>query len=160
MATTAQESDRQNLNAEPPLENWRKKLSANEKQEFLLKLVWREPHVDLQLIHRFKELTGAAQFRSQSNAGYRRLSELQEIAEVLAKQQHQQEQNATRKKRIKELEALATREAQIWKRVVELIEVKQTKPYDEAPALLNDLRDLAEHQGRLSEFIQRFKKLQ
>jgi hypothetical protein len=43
--------------------------------------------------------------------------------------------------------------------VVELIELKQANPYDEATALLKDLHDLAEHQGRVPKFIQRFEQL-
>lgn len=159
VAAAAQASDRQKPIAEPPLENWLEELSAAEKQEFLLKLVRRELHVDLQLINRLKELAGAAQSMPRSNLGHRRLSELQEIAKTIREKRHQQEQNAAIKKRLKELEALAPREAQTWKRVVELIELKQAKPYDEATALLIDLRDLAEHQRRLPEFIQRFERL-
>ncbi|HEY9625998.1 MAG TPA: hypothetical protein V6C84_01745 [Coleofasciculaceae cyanobacterium] len=159
VAAAAQASAHQETIAEPPLDHYLSALSADEKQEFLLKLVRREPHVDLQLIHRLKELAGATQSAPRSNPGHRRLSELQGIAEQIKKNRHQQEQNAARKKRVKELEALAPREAQTWKRVTELIELKQAKPYDEATTLLIDLRDLAKHQGRLSEFIQRFEKL-
>ncbi|MBW4540720.1 MAG: hypothetical protein KME43_16450 [Myxacorys chilensis ATA2-1-KO14] len=159
VAAAAQASDRQETIVEPPLENWLPALSADEKQEFLLKLVRREPHVDLQLIHRLKELAGATQSAPRSNSGHRRLSELQEIAETIRNKHHRKEQDAARKKRIKELEALAPREAQTWKRVAELIELKQAKPYDEATALLKDLRDLAEHQGRVAEFVQRFEQL-
>lgn len=159
VVAAAQASDRQEPIAEPPLENWLEELSTDEKQEFLLKLVRREPQVDLQLINRLKELAGVAQSMPRSNLGHRRLSELQEIAKTIRNKCHQQEQNTARKKRIKELEALASREAQTWKRVVELIELKQAKPYDEATALLVDLHDLAKHQGRLPEFIQRFEQL-
>jgi hypothetical protein len=159
VAAAAQASDLQTTITEPPLENWLPALSADEKQEFLLKLARREPHVDLQLIHRLKELSGAAQSVPRSKLGHRRFSELQEIAKTIRKKRHQQEQNAARKKRIKELETLAPKEAQTWKRVVELIELKQAKPYDEATTLLRDLRDLAEHQGRLPKFIQRFEQL-
>lgn len=159
VTAAAQASDREKPIAEPPLENWLENLSANEKQEFLLKLVRREPHVDLQLIQRLKELANATQSAPRSNPGHRRLSELQAIAETVAKKRHQKEQNAARKKHIKELEALAPRESQTWTRVVELIELKQARPYDEATALLKDLRDLAEHQERLPEFTRRFEQL-
>lgn len=142
VAAAAQASSRQKPIVEPPLEHWLSALSAEEKQEFLLKLVRRESHVDLQLIHRLKELAGATQYVPRSNSGHRTLSELQKTAETIGKKRYQQEQNAARKKRIKELEALAPREAQTWRRVVELIKLKQAKPYDEATSLLIDLRDL------------------
>ncbi len=145
--------------SDSPLENWLSALSEAERQEFLLKLVRREPHVDLQLINRLKELAGAGRETPQSTPGQRRLSELKAIADALRAEYEQEERNAARKKRIQELEALAPKEAQTWKRVVELIELKQSKSYDEATALLKDLRDLAEHQGRLPEFSQRLEKL-
>lgn len=159
VAAAAQESPHQQVASEPPLENWLPELSEAEKQEFLLKLARREPQVDLQLINRLKELAGITQSRHQLTPGQRRLSELAEIADRLKAKRNQKEQNAARKKRIQELDALVPKEAQTWKRVVELIELKQAKPYDEATALLKDLRDLAKHQGRSPEFIQRFEAL-
>ncbi|NJP12171.1 MAG: hypothetical protein HC866_24135 [Leptolyngbyaceae cyanobacterium RU_5_1] len=160
VTAAAQASPRQQSTSdEPPLETWLSALSEAERQEFLLKLVRREPHVDLQLIHRLQELAGATRSTPQAAPGQRRLSELEAIANLLKTQREQKEQTAARKKRIQELEALAPREAQTWKRVVELIALKQSKPYDEATALLKDLRDLADHQGRSPEFIQRFEQL-
>jgi hypothetical protein len=159
VGAAAQDSSHQQAGSEPSLETWLSALSADEKQEFLLKLVRREPHVDLQLIHRLKELAGKTQSAPQAILGHRHLSELGEIASTLRKKQQQKEENAAKKKRVQALEALAPREEQLWKEVVRLIELKQAKPYDEATALLKDLRDLAEYQGRSPEFIQRFKKL-
>lgn len=159
VTAAAQASPRQKPVAEPPLEDWLSALSVDEKQEFLLKLVRREPHVDLQLIQRLKELAGTTQPAVQLSPGQRRLSELQAIAETIGEKRQQRERNAARKKRTKELEALAPQAAQTWKRIEELIELKQSKPYDQATALLIDLRDLAEHQGRLPEFTQRFEQL-
>ncbi|XGV96573.1 MAG: hypothetical protein ACAF41_28055 [Leptolyngbya sp. BL-A-14] len=159
VAAAAQASPRQPAIAQPPLENWLPALSDDEKQSFLLKLVRREPHVDLQLINRLKELAGKTQSSLQPIPGQRRLSELQKLASNLRKKREQKEQSAARKKRIQELEALAAREAQTWEKVLELIELKQSKPYDEATALLKDLHDLAEYQGRSPEFIRRFEQL-
>jgi hypothetical protein len=159
VAAAASESPRHQAPSAPPLENWLSALSEAERQEFLLKLVRREPHVDLQLINRLQEVAGAGRATPQCIPGQRRLSELKASADTLREKREHQERDAARKKRIQKLEALAPKEAQLWKRVEELIEFKQAKPYDEATALLKDLRDLAEHQGRLSEFIQRFEKL-
>ena len=159
IAAAAQASSSAQAPTEAPLENWLSALSAAERQDFLLKLVRREPHVDLQLIHRLKELAGAERPVFPSSAGQRRLSELEAIADVLRTTREQNERNAARKKRIQYLKSLAPKEAQTWKRVAELIDLKQAKPYDEATALLKDLHDLAEYQGRSSEFIQRFEQL-
>ncbi|NER93799.1 MAG: hypothetical protein F6J86_08140 [Symploca sp. SIO1B1] len=159
VAAAAQASPRHQFTSEVPLENWLSALSEDEQQEFLLKLVRREPHVDLQLINRLQELAGTTRSSPQLASGHRRLSELEAIADTLRVRRKQKERDAARKKRIRELEALAPKEAQTWNTVVELIELKQAKPYDQATALLKDLRDLAEHQGRLPEFIQHLEKL-
>jgi hypothetical protein len=144
---------------EVSLEHWLAELPDAEKQHFLLKLVRREPHVDMQLIHRLQELAGADRTLPPVTPGQRPFSELEAMADAARIKREQKEQKAARKKRIQELEALAPREAQLWQQVVELIELKQAKPYDEATAILKDLRDLAEHQGRSPEFIQRFEQL-
>lgn len=147
------------ITSEPPLENYLSELSDEEKQEFLLKLLRQEPRVDLQLIHRLKELAGTLSSGVQASAGQRLLSELEATARDVKQEREQKAQEAAQRKRIKHLETLAPREAEIWKKVVELIETKQSKPYDEATALLKDLRDLAELQGRSPEFARRFERL-
>jgi hypothetical protein len=145
--------------APAPLENYLSELSEAERHEYLVKLVRREPHIDLHLIHRLRQLAGKNPLAPELILGHRRLSELEEIAETLRTKREQKEQNAARKKRRQELEALAPKEVQTWERVMELIALKQTKSYEEAVALLIDLRDLAESQERLPEFIQRLQKL-
>jgi hypothetical protein len=160
VAAAAQASCRHQPEAEPPLEQWLSALSEAERQDFLLKLVRREPHVDLQLINRLKELARAdVPATITAAAGQRRLSELVAIANTLHQQRQQQETAAAQAKRRRQLNALAPKAAQTWDRIHELIALKQAKPYDEAVALLQDLRDLAEYQGRLPEFRQQLQAL-
>ncbi|ESA32392.1 hypothetical protein N836_27770 [Leptolyngbya sp. Heron Island J] len=144
----------------PSLEAGLANLPASEKEKFLLKLVRREPHVDLQLINRLKQLAGPADDAPRSVPGYRRLSELTEMSDAAYAKRQQKEQEAAQRKRIKELKTLASKKEQLWQQVVVLIETKQAKPYDEATALLKDLRDLAEYQKKLPDFIERFNGLQ
>ncbi|MBE9115277.1 hypothetical protein IQ249_05115 [Lusitaniella coriacea LEGE 07157] len=159
VAAAAQASPFRQSTTAPPLENWLSALSETERQEFLLKLVRREPHVDLQLISRLKELAGQTRSIAPLCSGKRRLSELHAIAETVKKQRKKQEREIARKKRIRELEDLAPKEAQTWTRVEELIALKRAKSYDEATALLQDLHDLAKYQEQLPEFVRRFEKL-
>lgn len=159
VTVAAQASVHQRSKTEQPLENWLPALSEAEKQEFLLKLLRRESQVDLQLITRLQELAGVERSQPESTPGYRQLSDLGTAAQQLRTQRQRKEQDAVRKKRIRGLEALAPKEAQIWKKVTELIDRKQPKYYDEATALLKDLRDLAKHQGRSLEFTERFEGL-
>lgn len=139
VAAAAQKSPLHQAISHPPLEEWLSNLSETERQEFLLKLVRREPNVDLQLINRLQALAGAERARPQATSGQRRLSELDELAQTVREKRIQKEKNAARKKRIKTLEALAPKEDHLWERVVELITLKQSRAYDEAVALLQDL---------------------
>lgn len=159
VTAAAQASPDYQAPTDQPLEDWLPALTAAERQKFLLKLVRRELHVDRQLIARLQELAGADRSKPSGTAGHRRLSELETIANSQKKERQQQEKNAARKKRIKELEKLAPKVEATWQKVVKLLEVKQAQPYDQATALLKDLRDLAESQGQLLEFSQRFEKL-
>ncbi|MEB3312792.1 MAG: hypothetical protein VKL98_01470 [Cyanobacteriota bacterium] len=160
VTAAAQASGQQQPEAEARLEEWLSALSEAEVQDFLLKLVRREPHVDLQLINRLKELAqadGSAAFVAA--AEQRPLSELVATAAILKQQRQQQEQAAARAKRQRQLEILAPKAAQTWDRIHQLIALKQAKAYDEAVALLQDLRDLAELQGRLPQFRQQLQAL-
>lgn len=160
VTAAAQASGQQQPEAEARLEEWLSALSEAEVQDFLLKLVRREPHVDLQLINRLKELAqadGSAAFAAA--AEQRPLSELVATAAILKQQRQQQEQAAARAKRQRQLEILAPKAAQTWDRIHQLIALKQAKAYDEAVALLQDLRDLAELQGCLPQFRQQLQAL-
>ncbi|MDJ0718547.1 MAG: hypothetical protein QNJ54_30705 [Prochloraceae cyanobacterium] len=118
--------------SELPLSNWLNALSEAEKNKFLLKLIKREPYVDLQLINRLKELALDPRTIPTPKAGFRKFSELQKSADVIQAERLEQERILARKKRIQELEALASKEDYIWKRIMDLIAKKQSKPYDEA----------------------------
>ena len=99
VTAAAQASPRHPAALEAPLENGLSALSEAERQEFLLKLVRREPHVDLQLINRLKELTGADRSIPQLKPGHRRLSELEAIAATVTQKTAPRRQSAARKKR-------------------------------------------------------------
>lgn len=159
VAAASQASIKQQSPSPLPLENWLFALSESEKQAFLLKLVRREPHVDLLLIQRLQELAGTTGNIPQLATGNRRFSELSRIATTITTERQQQERKVAKIKRIKELEALAPKAEATWQRIVELIALKQARTYDEATALLKDLGELAEYQGRLPEFRQRLEQL-
>lgn len=159
VSAAAQISPKHKAQEAPALDTWLPKLSEAERQEFLLKLVRREPNVDLLLINRLKELAGIEQINLQAVSGERRYSELVEMAIGLETKRQQKEAAAAHKKRIKELEALAPKETETWERVMDLIQTKQAYAYDEATKLLRNLRDLANHQDRLPEFNRRFERL-
>jgi hypothetical protein len=142
------------------LEDYLPALSAAEVQDVLLQLVRREPHVDLQLINRLKALAQADQpAPSMAGAEQRPLSALMATRALLREQRQRQEQAAAQAKRRRQLENLAPKAAETWDRIHKLIALRQAKAYDEAVALLKDLRDLAELQGCLPQFKQQLQTL-
>ncbi len=159
VTAAAQASPKPTADKTPSLEDWLSTLPEAERQEFLLKLVRREPKVDLQLITRLQELAGIDQLNLQAAPGQRRYSELVAIADDIEAKRQQKEAAAAHKKRIKDLESLAPKAGKTWERVRDLIQIKQAYAYDEATELLRDLRDLAQHQERLAEFSRRFERL-
>ena len=81
-------------------------------------------------------------------------------ADRLRKEAERQRREAAEAKRVRELQELALREAQVWRDVYALIEEKKTRPYDEAVELLLKLRELAKYQDRLPAFQARLAELQ
>ncbi len=71
------------------------------------------------------------------------------------KQERRRQAAEAEAKWLRELEALAGRQAEAWAEVETLIEEKKTRSYDEAVRLLVKLRDLARHQGEEAAFQQR-----
>lgn len=160
VAAAAEASPSQQPAPAPDLEELLPRLTEAERQEFLLKLVRREPHVDRQLINRLKELAGEhSTSLPVSDQQRRHFSQLVALSEEVEVKRKQKEQEAAKKQRIKELEDLAPRAEPTWDRVLYLIGRKQGYAYDEAAQLLRDLRDLAEYQGQLPVFRQRFEQL-
>lgn len=94
------------------------------------------------------------------NGNRRALCELISSANEYTKIRQKQELQAAKEARIRELSALAPKEAKLWEEVFRLIALKQSKPYDEAIKHLRNLRDLAEHQGQLAQFKLRIQKMQ
>lgn len=81
VAAAAQASSRVKAPTKSSLEDHLSALSAEEQQGFLLKLIRREAHVDLQLINRLQEIAGTPQSPFPATSGCRRWSELEAMAE-------------------------------------------------------------------------------
>ncbi|HLO87888.1 MAG TPA: hypothetical protein VK203_23165 [Nostocaceae cyanobacterium] len=145
---------------EVSLEKYIPALSEAEKIDFLTRLIKDEPLVSVQLAKRLQELSKNNTRTINSENTRRSLSELLTNAKNQTKIRQKQEAQAAKEAKIRRLEALAPKQDQIWKEVFRLIELKQAKPYDEAVAHLVDLRDLAEYQGKLSEFYPKIYQIE
>jgi hypothetical protein len=60
---------------------------------------------------------------------------------------------------LKKMETLAAQESQLWQDVINLIEQKTSRSYDQAVGHLADLRELAQHQGQRPAFQSRLNKI-
>ncbi|MBJ7294870.1 MAG: hypothetical protein JHC73_00735 [Dolichospermum sp.] len=135
-------------------------LPEAERNEFLVKVLKNEPLIGVQLAKRLKELSNSQLTLVQSNGNRRLLFQLIASAKDCSKLRQQQELKAVKEARIRELLALVPKEAKLWEEVFRLIAFKQSKSYDDAIANLRNLRDLAEHQGKLEQFKLRIQEMQ
>jgi hypothetical protein len=145
--------------AEPSLESYLPLLSASERDDFLLKILRRELHVDLQLIDRLQTLAAKDSKIDRTSLERRHFSQIQASATTIQLAREGQEREAARADRMRVLNALAGKEEQSWRQVINLVDLKQAKAYDEATILLQNLHDLAADRGTLPEFSERFNHL-
>jgi hypothetical protein len=133
-----------------PLEEAIARLSPAERDAFLLRLARGEAHLSLALNRRLQELAGLP--RPADAVPRRTWGALQATADRLQREAKRRAAKAAEAKRIQELQAFAPCEAKAWRDVLALIEEKKAASYDKAVALLVRLRDLADYQGRMTEF--------
>jgi DNA-binding transcriptional ArsR family regulator len=134
-------------------------LSDEERNDFLARLLKGESQLSGQLAHRLRELSGKKEINFDTDTPRRALSELLKLAEGETDQRQKQEQEIAHHAKVQKLEALAKKKEKVWNQVFDLIALKQSKPYEQAVALLVDLRDLAEYQGKLEEFQLAIKQM-
>ena len=129
-------------------------LPREECDAFLLRLAQGEPHLALALKTRLRILAGQPKAQAP-DASRRTVGQLHGEAERRRELARKRRAEAAERKRIQRLEALAAREAEVWKEADALIERKTGPAYDEAVQRLRDLRDLAEYKDRAAEVQER-----
>lgn len=149
------------------LERWVAALPEAEKTTLLVRMVGgAEAHLRAGLLRRFRE----SRTPEAPPAKARTVGELLKAAEGRAEERRRQKaEYAAREKahrereaaeaRERHLAALAKREAEAWRELDTLIATKQPKKYDEAVALLGDLRDVCAPSGRQVEAATRIARL-
>jgi hypothetical protein len=147
---------------------WLAQLPAGEKDDFLVRFIAGDPALANGLVQRMRRERG------EDGAGKpppdrRTVAELLRAAEDTVEQRrHVEAGKAVKEKarrdheaaaaRGKHLDMLAATESDLWRRVEDLVATKQPKRYDEAVALLTDLRDLAARKNG-ADFHHRLKAL-
>lgn len=109
-----------------------------------------------------RELRAGLRETPLSAPGRRTLAELRRLADELAAHRAEAKRRKKEAERQRALETLAKREPQAWQEVDHLCERKTASAYDEAVALLCQLRHLAQQRGetldsRLAPLLQRWK---
>jgi regulator of protease activity HflC (stomatin/prohibitin superfamily) len=132
------------------------RLSAEERDAFLLRLARGEPQLSAALNRRLREISPLpeAAFPPRRTVGW-----LLREAEARRERERQRQAAEAEARRIRDLEALAERKAEAWAEVEGLIERMQARPYDEAVAQMVRLRELAEYQGEEDAFQRRIDRI-
>jgi hypothetical protein len=96
----------------------------------------------------------------------RSAGDLLKRADAIENARQRRQKEAARKKHVAEMDALASRELETWQQVASLVDLKQTKSYDDAVQLLAKLAQLADFRGskddyrlRVNDLCDRYKRL-
>jgi hypothetical protein len=80
-------------------------------------------------------------------------------ADTIECAREKRELEKARRKHIAEMEALASREAETWQQVDNLVNMKQPKHYDAAVKVLAKLKELAEFRDTLPDYRMQLESL-
>jgi len=149
------------------LERWIAALPEAEKTTLLVRVAGgADAHLRAELLRRFREsrvpeappakarTVGELLKAAEKRAAERRLRKAEQVAHEKVLREREDAEVRARK-----LAALAKRETEAWRELDALIATKQPKRYDEAVALLGDLRDVCARDGRQVEAATRIAQL-
>ncbi|HYO68900.1 MAG TPA: hypothetical protein VEU33_22760 [Archangium sp.] len=141
------------------LAQWLSTLPGEEKDALLLRVIeGPEPLLGAELLHRYREAHPHQQ--GSRAAGTRRtLGELHASARAHEAEQERRQAHTAAQTRIRQLEALAAREPEVWQEVQSLLATQKFTDHQRGVQLLVDLRDLAQHRGTLSDFQKKLARL-
>jgi hypothetical protein len=138
------------------LRNALSQLPGQERDAFLLRLAQGESHLSVKLNQRLRAILPLPEARL---APRRSVGQLRQEAKDWRQRERRRRAEEAEARRIRELEALARQEVEVWAELESLIEQMRANAYDEAVRLLVRLRDLAEYQGEESAFQQRLNRI-
>ncbi|MBC2900536.1 hypothetical protein [Streptomyces cupreus] len=130
-------------------------LPEKEKDALLLRLALDpEPQLRTDLLHRLRGTTAPTAI-----PGRRSAAQLLDAAHTLRTERRQHAEHERAEARARHLTALAHEAESAWQRIEAHIATKKTTAYDQAVALLAELRDAYAHTGRDTDFHQRLTRL-
>lgn len=137
--------------SDEPIERWVSLLSEAERNSFLVRVARGEPRVDIELLRRLRELGGNAG-KQAASPSRRSFASIRVAAEEIRQRRQEHERQEAERARLRRLEELSGRESALWEQVTLLIKQMTAKSYDEAVAILSDLREIAAHRGERKQF--------
>jgi hypothetical protein len=156
LAVAATASHSLSPSSDESLQNAIASLSRSECDRWLLKLAKGQTNLSAKLN---KKLSESIEKKAPIQSGKRTIQELFDLAEEEKERVEKAEKEAAQTQRIKDLQALAPREAQVWEEVDNLLLKAQSNTYDQAVKLLVQLQDLARYREDYLPFQQRLKAI-
>ena len=156
LAVAATASHSLSPSSDESLQNAIASLSRSECDRWLLKLAKGQTNLSAKLNQKLSESIGK---KAPIESGKRTIQELFDLAEAEKERVEKAEKEAAQAQRIKALQALAPREAQVWEEVDNLLIKAQSNTYDQAVKLLVQLQDLARYREDYLPFQQRLKNI-
>jgi hypothetical protein len=137
---------------------WLAGLPGSEKDSLLLQFVEdTAPQLRWELLQRFRRARGKPE--AASGEARRTVGQLRAAAEKAEEDRKRRKAEEKARARAEHLARLAGREAEAWTEVETLASAKRSAEYDQAVALLKDLREVADKAGRLAEAEQRIREV-
>jgi hypothetical protein len=159
-AVAAKESAKRKPPPERELEKAIARLSREECDDYLRRLLQGEPQLRIELRARLQQLVGLPQAISIRE---RTVRQLLAEAERERKEEEREREREAEQKHLEELEALGRREDAAWKEVEVLLQKYTAQNYQQAVDLISKLREVAVHretetvfQGRLNSIYERY----
>jgi hypothetical protein len=125
------------------------KLSREECNNYLVRLIKREPHLNLRLK---RSLSEKISDRQTKTAPIRKISDLLKLAEAERREEAKRISLEKERIRLKELQELDEKKDKTWDLIEELINTYKPEAYEEAVQLIVKLKELAEYKKQFSHF--------
>ena len=133
-------------------------MSEDEKRDYLLRLIDNEELLSLKLKKRIEALSDYKAVAIDSKKR-RSIGEIAARIKKIKKEANLQKQKLQDEQRLKRLTELELHEAEYWSTVDSLVSQKKTNAYNEAIALLMNLKELAVHKNRFDEYCTKIEAL-
>jgi hypothetical protein len=141
------------------LAQWLSTLPTAEKDALLLRVIeGPQPLLGAELLHRYREAHPREQ-GARADGARRTMGELHASAMAHEAAQERRQAHRAARTRVRQLEALAVREPEVWREVSSLLATQKFTDHQRGVRLLVDLRDLAQHRGSLADFQKKLAHL-